>query len=137
MEKDIWRRSVSRSAWKHVRSRDVRLVNLWKRPGRKGMVGSHILKDDQQRLVMERNFLETTERDSKLRWLRNLMTCSQQSSGKYKYSSAVVFIFFDKAFIVFSSTNQFYCEFEIGYVWWLYSNTLIPFGIGIYKRENT
>jgi hypothetical protein len=49
------------------------------------------VSDNRNRLVIERNCLETSERDSKKRWLlssslkTNLKTDSQHSSGKYKY----------------------------------------------------
>jgi hypothetical protein len=45
--------------------REVRLMNLRKRLGRKGRVELHILSENLRQLVMERNCLKTTERDLK------------------------------------------------------------------------
>jgi hypothetical protein len=64
-KQEIWRRSLSRSPWKRVRLREVRLVNLLNSLQRKGSVGSHIVSENRIRLVMERNCLETRERDFK------------------------------------------------------------------------
>ncbi|MCH87673.1 hypothetical protein A2U01_0008550, partial [Trifolium medium] len=51
-----------------ARLRDVMLGNLWNRRGRKGIVWLVIVTVDRRRLVMERNCLETTERDIKVPW---------------------------------------------------------------------
>jgi hypothetical protein len=86
----IWQRSWLRSPWKCVRLREVRLVNLLNSPQRKGSVESHIdiVSENARRLVMERNCLETRERDfmslPSSAWLKNLKTDSQMSSGKSK-----------------------------------------------------
>jgi hypothetical protein len=84
----IWRRNLLRSPPKRLRLREVRLVNLLNSPRRKGSVGSHIVSENRRRLVMERNCLETRERDfmsfPSPAWLKNLKTDSQMSSGKCK-----------------------------------------------------
>jgi hypothetical protein len=84
----IWQRSLLRSPPKRVRSREVRLVSLLNSPRRKGSVGSYIVSENRRRLVMERNCLETRERDfmslSSPAWFKNLKTDIQQSSGKCK-----------------------------------------------------
>jgi hypothetical protein len=51
-------------------------------------------KIEQRRLMIERNCLETTERDLKAPWspLKNLKIYSQMSSGKYASSSVVIAI---------------------------------------------
>jgi hypothetical protein len=71
-----------------VMLREVRLVNLLSSPRRQGSVGSHIVSENRRRLVMERNCLETRERDfmslPSSAWLKNLKTDSQMSSGKCK-----------------------------------------------------
>src|ERR1044072_2927811 len=74
-KREIWRRRASRSPWKWVRSREVRLGKRWKRRGRKGVVRSWTAREDRMRLVMERNCLQTRERDSKCCcWFRNRNT---------------------------------------------------------------
>jgi hypothetical protein len=47
------------------RSREMRFVNLWKRRGRKGHIDSRIARENWRRLVIERNCLDTTDRDLK------------------------------------------------------------------------
>ncbi|MCI07322.1 hypothetical protein A2U01_0028388 [Trifolium medium] len=64
-KQDISVRSASRSPVKCVRSREVRLVNLWKSRGREGRVWSKIVRENLQRLVIERNSFEMTERYDK------------------------------------------------------------------------
>jgi Leu/Phe-tRNA-protein transferase len=60
-KQEIWMRSVSRSML--LRLRELRLVNLLKRPLRS--VDWRISKENRRRLVMERNCLETRDREFK------------------------------------------------------------------------
>lgn len=85
-------RVLSPEKW--VRSRDVRLGNLWKRLGMKGIVWSMILRENRRRLVTERNCLETSERDLKvlLSSIRYLKMRSQSSSSKSEQVSATAIV---------------------------------------------
>ncbi|KAK2378651.1 hypothetical protein QL285_066535 [Trifolium repens] len=65
--------SKSLYPYKRVMRRDVRLGNLWKSWGRKGIVSLVIVRENWRRLVIERNCLETTERDFKEGLSQNLM----------------------------------------------------------------
>jgi hypothetical protein len=64
-KREIPPRSALMSPWKCERLREMRFVNLWKRRGRKGHIDSRIARENWRRLVIERNCLDTTDRDLK------------------------------------------------------------------------
>jgi len=99
------------------RSREMRLVNLLNRRPRRGRVGFSIIANENRReLVMERNCLETRDREFKQQrpslMIRNSKIDSQHSSGKY-VSSFIIFcedlreVLFFFLFIV----NECFCWF--------------------------